>query len=50
MAASHSFISAYHPEALIVVNAGLRLDGEEHGTKVLYRPPWDLAACFTPLA
>lgn len=39
---ARSFIEAYEPARLGVVNASLRLDWEVRGTPVLFRRPWEL--------
>lgn len=41
--AAHSFLEAYRPACLGVVNASLRLDTVEHGVKVRFVRPWEIA-------
>ena len=39
---THSFLEAYRPACLGVVNASLRLDAEEDGVPVCFVRPWEL--------
>jgi hypothetical protein len=41
--ATHSFLDAYRPACLGVVNASLRLDTVEDGVKVRFVRPWEIA-------
>jgi len=46
--AARSFIEAYRPELLAVVNGSLQLDTEVDGVPVAYVRPWELPSLFRP--
>ncbi len=40
--AARSFLAAYRPDCLGVINASMRADYEDQGVPVLFRRPWEL--------
>ncbi len=47
---THSFLDAYHPACLGVVNASLRLDTVEEGVPVRFVRPWEIDLVLDELA